>query len=137
GIVWMINLYNFMDGIDGIAATETVMVCALAGILLLASGASIIAWTAWALAAACLGFLRWNWAPAQIFMGDVGSGFLGYCIAMLAIVSSREGSFPLWVWLILLGAFVVDAGVTLLRRMKQRLKWYEAHHSHAYQHATE
>jgi Fuc2NAc and GlcNAc transferase len=136
GIVWMLNLYNFMDGIDGIASSETVIVAGFAGLLLFSAGADGLAWSVWILAAACLGFLFWNWPPAKIFLGDVGSSFLGFILASLAIASAKETDVSLWSWLILLGVFIVDATVTLVRRMFNGQKWYQAHCSHAYQHAA-
>ena len=136
GIVWLLNLYNFMDGIDGIAASEAVFVAGTGGVLLLSSDARGLGLTSLSLAAACVGFLFWNWPPAKIFMGDVGSGFLGYVLAVLAIASDQTTDVSLWVWLVLLSVFVVDATVTLLRRLLQREKVYQAHRSHAYQHIT-
>ncbi len=83
-----------------------------------------------------LGFLVWNWPPARIFLGDVGSGFLGIVIGFLAVFSVSSGQLPLWSWLILSAVFLVDATVTLLRRVIRRERWYEAHRSHAYQHLS-
>jgi Fuc2NAc and GlcNAc transferase len=133
GIVWAINLYNFMDGIDGLAAGEAVSVGALGGTLLLAAGDTTLAVVALLVAAAAAGFLAWNWEPARIFMGDVGSGFLGYVFGALALLSHRAGAVPLTLWLLLLGVFLFDATVTLLRRMARGERWYQAHRSHAYQ----
>jgi Fuc2NAc and GlcNAc transferase len=134
GIVWAMNLFNFMDGIDGIAASEATFV-SWTGALLgsMATVASEVRWAAVLLGAACLGFLRWNWPPARIFMGDVGSGYLGYVIAVLAVAATREDPAALWIWLILGGVFFVDATVTLLRRLLRGDRIYEAHRSHAYQ----
>jgi Fuc2NAc and GlcNAc transferase len=134
GIVWAINLFNFMDGIDGIAASEAVFV-ALAGALLslpMGVGAGV-GFAAAVFAAACGGFLMWNWPPARIFLGDVGSGYLGYVIVVLAVAATRDNPVALWVWLILGGAFFVDATATLLRRLLRGERVYEAHRSHAYQ----
>ncbi len=136
GMVWLINLYNFMDGIDGIAGTEAVTVSAIAAILLW-SHASNLAIPCLLLAAAVLGFLIWNWPPAKIFMGDVGSGFLGFVFAVLAIWSENSGAVPLLIWLLLLGVFIVDATVTLIKRMARGEKLYEAHRSHVYQLAVQ
>jgi Fuc2NAc and GlcNAc transferase len=133
GTMWLINLYNFMDGIDALAGGEAVAVGVAGGTLALLSGNGGIALVAFLTAGASLGFLLWNWPPARIFMGDVGSGLLGYLFAVLAIASEREGALPLLVWLLLLGVFVFDATVTLLRRMARRDKWYLAHRTHAYQ----
>jgi Fuc2NAc and GlcNAc transferase len=131
-IVWVLNLFNFMDGIDGIAASEATFI-AWAGALLArpvyggASAAAVV------LGAACLGFLRWNWAPARIFMGDVGSGYLGYVIAVLAVSLAHRTPSALWVWLILGGVFFVDATVTLLQRLLRGRRVYQAHRDHVYQ----
>jgi Fuc2NAc and GlcNAc transferase len=132
-IVWAINLYNFMDGIDGLAAGEAVSVGAIGGALLLAAGGATLAMVALLVAAAAAGFLAWNWEPARIFMGDVGSGFLGYAFGTLALLSHRSGAVPITLWLLVLGVFLFDATVTLLRRMARGERWYQAHRSHAYQ----
>jgi Fuc2NAc and GlcNAc transferase len=123
-----------MDGIDGIAASEAIFVaCAGALLGLLGGFASAVPPMAVAFAAACGGFLVWNWPPARIFMGDVGSGYLGYVIAVLALAATRENPVALWTWLILGGVFFVDATVTLVRRLIHGDRIYEAHRSHAYQ----
>jgi Fuc2NAc and GlcNAc transferase len=83
--------------------------------------------------AAAAGFLLWNWPPAKIFMGDVGSGYLGYVLAILALAATIRDPVAVWVWLILGGAFFVDATVTLARRTIRGDRLYEAHRSHAYQ----
>lgn len=132
-IVWTLNLFNFMDGIDGIAAAEAAFLGLAAGSVHLALGQQGLALVCASLAASCLGFLRWNWSPARIFMGDVGSGFLGFFIAVLAIRSSAEHGSLSWAWLILGAAFFVDASVTLVRRLWRREKVYQAHRTHAYQ----
>jgi Fuc2NAc and GlcNAc transferase len=88
---------------------------------------------AFALGSACLGFLAWNWPPARIFMGDVGSGYLGYVIGVLTLASARENSVTLWVWLVLDAVFLVDATLTLLLRLFRGERVYQAHRSHAYQ----
>jgi Fuc2NAc and GlcNAc transferase len=132
----MINLYNFMDGIDGLAASEGVVVAGAAGILLILGGATGIAAVAVVLAGCCAGFLVWNWPPARIFMGDVSSGFLGFVFAVLAIWTSNNGILELQVWAVLLGVFLIDATLTMARRMAAGEKWYTAHRSHAYQRAV-
>jgi Fuc2NAc and GlcNAc transferase len=135
GIAWAINLFNFMDGIDGIAGSEAVFISWTAAALILALRGPVgVAGAFGALGAASLGFLVWNWPPARIFMGDVGSGFLGFTLAALAILASRRAGVALQVWPILWGVFLVDASVTLLRRMLRGDRWYEAHRTHAYQH---
>ncbi|NLG84312.1 MAG: glycosyltransferase family 4 protein [Firmicutes bacterium] len=152
GIVWCINLYNFMDGIDGLAGVEAVTVAGTAALLLAgrkvglfpAAGATGtvmeaagIALVGAVLVPAAAGFLIWNWPPAKIFMGDVGSGFLGFTFGALAVASENSGALPLLVWVLLLGVFVVDATATLLRRIRRGERWTEAHRTHAYQLAVQ
>jgi Fuc2NAc and GlcNAc transferase len=132
-LVWLTNLYNFMDGIDGLAAGEAVAVAAAGGALLWSSGEAGLASVAWTTGAASAGFLLWNWPPARIFMGDVGSGFLGFLFGALALASDRSGAAPAWLWLVLLGAFVGDATLTLARRAWYREPLALAHRKHAYQ----
>jgi len=137
GIVWLINLYNFMDGIDGIAGTEAISVALGAGVLLFWGGSTGLAWVCLTLAMAVGGFLVWNWPPAKIFMGDVGSGFLGFTFAVLALWSENAGAVPFIIWLLLLGVFIIDATITLIKRMSKGEKLYEAHRSHVYQLAVQ
>lgn len=133
-IVWVLNLFNFMDGIDGIAASEAIFMAWGGAFLTLMVGASAaVPVLALVFGAACCGFLIWNWPPAKIFMGDVGSGYLGYMLAVLAIAASREASVSLVAWLILGGAFFVDATLTLSRRIFRGERPAEAHRTHAYQ----
>jgi Fuc2NAc and GlcNAc transferase len=131
-LVWLLNLFNFMDGTDGIAASEAAFV-ALTGAIVMTSTSDHSA-AGFALAASVLGFLVYNWSPAKIFMGDVGSGFLGITIGGLALLSTQQNAELLWVWIILLGVFVTDATITLLRRLARKQKPHVAHRSHAYQH---
>ena len=134
GVIWAINLFNFMDGIDGIAASEAIFVALGGAVLSLTMGGSAgVAFAAVVFAAACGGFLPWNWPPARIFLGDVGSGYLGYVIVVLAMAATRDNPAALWVWLILGGAFFTDATVTLVRRAFRNERVHEAHRSHAYQ----
>lgn len=136
-LVWLLNLYNFMDGIDGLAAVETIYIALSAGILILVRGSSDeLATLLIVLAFSCLGFLFWNWPPAKIFMGDVGSGFLGLVLGGFVLMTSIDQSLPFWSWLILFGVFLVDATFTLSRRIMRGERWYEAHRSHAYQIAS-
>jgi Fuc2NAc and GlcNAc transferase len=132
--VWTLNLCNFMDGIDGIAASEAVFIsCAGALLGLVGGGSHEVGAVALVLALASGGFLCWNWPPAKVFLGDVGSGYLGYVVAVCALAAGRTNPVALWVWLILGGAFFVDATVTLIRRVLRGERVYEAHRSHAYQ----
>ena len=134
-LVWLLNLFNFMDGIDGIAASETVFVACAGAYFSWLNGLEDLSYISLIFASATMGFLILNWPPAKIFMGDVGSGFLGLILGIIAYANILEGG-SLWVWLILLAVFLVDSGVTLSRRIFNGDKWYEAHCSHAYQHAA-
>jgi glycosyltransferase WbpL len=137
-LVWLLNLTNFMDGIDGIAAVEAITV-SLGGVFLYRIAAPAAnEWLApLVLAATTLGFLVWNWPPAKIFLGDSGSGFLGLMLATLSLQAALVATTLYWGWVILLGVFVVDATVTLARRVVRGERFYEAHRSHAYQHAAQ
>lgn len=136
GLVWLLNLYNFMDGIDGIAAVQAISVCLGGALLYALLGYQSEALAPLVLAAAVLGFLCWNFPPARIFMGDAGSGFLGLMLGGLALQAAWIASELFWAWLILLGVFIVDATWTLVHRLIRRERLYEAHRSHAYQFAS-
>lgn len=135
-LVWLLNLYNFMDGIDGIASVEAITVCVGGALLYALVGIPMLAAAPLLLAAAVAGFLVWNFPPARIFMGDAGSGFLGVVLGGLTLQAAWVAPQLLWAWLILLGVFVLDATFTLLRRLMRGDKVYEAHRSHAYQYAS-
>ncbi|MGY4493055.1 MraY family glycosyltransferase [Pseudomonas sp. TE3610] len=135
-LVWMLNLYNFMDGIDGLASAEAICVCAGACALYALTGHAQLFGFPLVLCAAVAGFLIWNFPPARIFMGDAGSGFLGLIIGAFALEGAKQDSHLLWSWLILLGVFVLDATWTLLHRLLRGEKVYEAHRSHGYQFAA-
>jgi len=123
-MIWFINLYNFLDGIDGYAAMEAIIV-AIALILFFSPLLGMI------LGVSVLGFLFFNWHKASIFMGDVGSATLGFWIAVIVVYSLPQGHFVMW--LIILSLFWVDATVTLLRRLWNREAIFQAHKKHAYQ----
>ncbi len=131
-MVWVVNLYNFMDGSDGLAATQALGASAIGGVLALGLELNDIALPALIVAGSSAGFLCWNWSPAKIFLGDVGSYFLGGQFAILSVTTAREAQLP-WLWPILLAPFVVDATLTLCRRLVQGERWHTAHRSHAYQ----
>ena len=134
--VWCINLYNFMDGIDGLAASMGVIgflamyfVNVHNGQAQLASINSIVAFS-------CLGFLRFNFPPAKIFLGDVGSASLGYLMAVVIAGSfdmQATGQFYFWISLLIFGTFILDATFTLLRRIFSGEKFWQAHRGHFYQ----
>ena len=133
-VIWSINLFNFMDGIDGIAASQSAFVTGGATLLVIWHGIpGVQALMAAVVCAASLGFLAWNWPPARIFMGDVGSGFLGFAIAVCAVLSLEDGPLTLWTWLVLHGLFLADATTTLLVRLARGERVYQAHRLHAYQ----
>jgi Fuc2NAc and GlcNAc transferase len=134
GIAWTVNLFNFMDGIDGIAAAEAVSIAWGAVLLAMVMEQSMaVSATAMVFGAVCCGFLVWNWPPAKIFMGDVGSGYLGYVLVVLALGAARANPAALAVWVILGGVFFCDAFITLMRRLARGERVHHAHRSHAYQ----
>lgn len=135
-LVWLLNLYNFMDGIDGVASVEAITVCVGGALLYALIGMQVLAVTPLLLAGAVAGFLVWNFPPARIFMGDAGSGFLGVVLGGLTLQAAWAAPQLLWAWLILMGVFVLDATFTLVRRLLRGDKVYEAHRSHAYQFAS-
>lgn len=132
-LVWILNLYNFMDGIDGIAAVEALTTAGSAVLLLWFQGQIDWVLIPLLLLVSVSGFLVWNWPPAKIFMGDACSGFLGFVLGLLAIMTSINGALNIWCWWILLAVFIVDATTTLIIRMLRGEIWHQAHRSHAYQ----
>lgn len=136
-IVWMANLYNFMDGIDGISAVETIILGAVTSYWFATAGVISFAIICIAAAGAALGFLRWNWSPAKIFMGDVGSLALGAFFAIIAVIGTVGVGLPFVAFLILYAVYLADSGITLLHRMIKGEKWWQAHRSHFYQRAVQ
>ena len=137
GLIWMSNLYNFMDGIDGLAASEAVFIGGVGGLFLASASAGGLAFVSFAIAASAAGFLVWNWHPAKIFMGDVGSVLLGFSFGVLALFGERIHDVPALAWVLLLTPFIVDATASTVRRMVKRERWFEAHRTFAYQKAVE
>jgi UDP-N-acetylmuramyl pentapeptide phosphotransferase/UDP-N-acetylglucosamine-1-phosphate transferase len=132
-VVWMTNLYNFMDGMDGFAGGMAVSgFSAFAAMGWQAGDAEFFVCNA-LIAAAALGFLVWNFPPARIFMGDAGSASLGFLAAACSLWGVSRGIFPFWAALLVFSPFIVDASVTLLRRLWRREKIWRAHRSHYYQ----
>ena len=121
---------------NGIASLEAITVCVGAALCCWLAGVGSAAWLPLLLAAATAGFLAWNYPPARIFMGDAGSGFLGIVLGGLSLQAAWQAPQLFWSWLILLGAFVVDATWTLARRLLRGERVHEAHRSHAYQRAS-
>jgi len=132
-IVWLTNLYNFMDGTDGMAGSEAICISLFAGAIFWSVGETGLAIFCLAILMSTCGFLYWNWPPAKIFMGDVGSCLLGFVFGVLSIVGEKAGTITIAIWLILLAVFIGDATLTLLMRILRGEKWYQAHKSHAYQ----
>lgn len=135
-IVWMTNAWNFMDGIDGIAAGHTAIVACVMGVWFTLDDNAAMALFCYAIMAASLGFMIWNWAPARIFMGDVGSVTLGGVFAVLAIVGNVQDGVPLTAYIILFGVFLFDTIVTLIRRLLEGKVVWNPHREHFYQRAT-
>lgn len=136
-IVWMINLYNFMDGIDGLAASEIIISSTVMGLLALIYYQNTpLAYLAWGLACSAIGFLFLNFPPAKIFMGDAGSGFLGITAISLILFFGQVDQSLIWAWGIMLSVFIVDASFTLSQRMLKKHSVSEAHRNHAYQKAS-
>lgn len=129
--VGLVNVWNFMDGTNGLATSQAALVAATASIFALAG--SVDWWLGWALVAACLGFLPFNFPRARIFLGDVGSGTLGYLLA--ALVALDDGPAVARAWVLLpLSAFLLDAALTLATRMVRGERWWTPHVQHLYQH---
>ena len=129
-IIWFINLYNFLDGINGYAGSEAVFL-GIVGFLLFGDNHFIV------LVVATLGFLYWNYNKAKIFMGDVGSTLLGYNVAIFTLYYANQEPSNFWIWIILYGVFWFDATLTLLRRKLNKEQLSQAHKKHAYQRLTQ
>ena len=135
-MVWFLNLYNFMDGIDGIAAMQTILACGSAALLAWAggsAGSAAYAQFCLLLAAAHVGFLMWNWPPARLFMGDAGSIPTGFLLAGLVLLGAVQGFLNPACWLILLAVFITDASYTLVWRLFTGQAVTQPHRLHAYQ----
>ena len=132
-IVGLTNAYNFMDGIDGMAGG--VAFSAALGWMWLAAdtGKWFVFWVALAIAASSLGFLGHNWTPAKVFMGDVGSTFLGYTFAVLSLVSADRGGDALLIGTLLMWIVIMDSFVTFLGRVLKRENVFTGHRSHLFQ----
>ncbi|WP_277962485.1 MraY family glycosyltransferase [Pseudomonas sp. RIT-To-2] len=135
-LAWMLNLYNFMDGIDGLASAEAICICLGAAAIYMGSGHPELAVMPVMLTAAVMGFAVLNFPPAKIFMGDVGSGFLGLVIGLFSLQAAAVNTLYFFCWLILAGVFIVDSGWTLVARVLRGKRVYEAHRSHCYQIAS-
>jgi len=126
GIIWFTNVFNFLDGIDGYLSSEIIFI-GVTSFLFFGTTPTVL------LAAITTGFLIWNWQPAKIFMGDVGSTLLGFSIGIFAIYYQNIGITSIFIWLMLTSLFWFDATITIYRRWKNREILSEAHRKHAYQ----
>jgi len=125
-IIWFINLFNFLDGIDGYLGVETFFICSFVGIYFKDS-------VSLSIAAVVVGFLLLNWPKAKVFMGDVGSTLLGFNVAVLALYYQNIGQSSIIIWIMLSSLFWFDATLTLYRRYRNKEKLMVAHRKHAYQ----
>lgn len=132
-LMWSSNLYNFMDGINGIAAGQAICVCLTMGTILYLSNSSTAAIILIVIGFSCAGFLYWNFPTAKIFMGDSGSLFLGFIFGLLALKTSVDSLTIAVSWLIAMAVFIVDASYTLGIRLLTKQKFYLPHRSHSYQ----
>jgi UDP-N-acetylmuramyl pentapeptide phosphotransferase/UDP-N-acetylglucosamine-1-phosphate transferase len=132
-VVWMVNLYNFMDGMDGLAGGMALFGFSTLGVLGgVLDGSGFMA-VNFVIAGAAAGFLYWNLPPARIFMGDTGSSLLGFLVAVMGLWGELGGWVPLWATLLLFSPFLVDATYTLMRRMARGECWWRPHRRHLYQ----
>lgn len=132
-LVWMTNLYNFMDGSDGLAGGMALFGFGSYGMAAWLHGDLGFAALNWSIGAAALAFLCFNFYPARIFMGDAGSIPLGFLAAALGLLGWQQGAWPPWLPLVVFSPFVVDASVTLLKRLLRGEKVWQAHREHYYQ----
>ncbi len=132
-IVGMLNIYNFMDGIDGIAGSESAFGGLAMIVFAASSGIAGLGQLGEVVLGASLGFLLWNWPRAKIFMGDAASGFLGFLFGCIVVACAVRDLKSVWLWMIVLGVFLVDSELTLLVRFLRGERVYQAHSKHAYQ----
>ncbi|MGE0130926.1 MAG: glycosyltransferase family 4 protein [Blastocatellales bacterium] len=137
-IIWLTgfsNFFNFMDGIDGLAGGVGAIYSLALSAVCIGTGHRLLGAGCLMMAAACLGFLAHNFPPAKIFMGDVGSLFIGYVLAAFAVWTTNSGArpAPFIAVLLIFGTFIYDATFTIIRRIRRREKLYQAHRSHLYQ----
>ncbi|KWI99492.1 MraY family glycosyltransferase [Burkholderia stagnalis] len=132
-MLWLINLYNFMDGADGLAGGMTVFGFATYAIAAPADVASGLVWVSAAIAGAALGFLLFNFHPARLFLGDAGSISLGFMSGALGYWGLLSGAWPVWFPALVFAPFIADASITLLRRLLRGERFWQAHREHYYQ----
>ena len=132
-VAWVVNLYNFMDGMDGFAGGMAAIGFTTLAVLCAHRDAATLVAVSLVVASASVGFLLFNFPPAKIFMGDVGSSLLGYLCAVMMLSADRSASVPLWISVLVFSPFIVDASVTLARRIIAGERPWRAHRSHFYQ----
>ncbi|HEU4684012.1 MAG TPA: glycosyltransferase family 4 protein [Nitrospira sp.] len=132
-VLWMTNLYNFMDGMDGFAGGMTVLGFAFLAYFAWRAGNGTLFVAAAVISASALGFLVHNFPPARIFMGDVGSVPIGFTAGLMTLLGVREQLFDLWVPVLIFSPFIIDATVTVLRRAWRAQRIWHAHREHYYQ----
>lgn len=132
-LIWMVNLFNFMDGADGLASSQAMFSAACFALAFYLNEQPELASIGLCLAAACAGFLIWNRPPARIFLGDAGSLALGWCLGLLALAGTLTGAVSVWLAFSIVAVFVVDATATLIYRLVRGQRWYTPHRDHAYQ----
>ncbi|MGT2551829.1 MraY family glycosyltransferase [Acinetobacter geminorum] len=135
-LVWLLNLYNFMDGINGIASIEAITSVLSMALIYWVLNSALNSQVLSLMAATVFGFMLWNFPKAKIFMGDACSGFLGLVLGIWALYALKQDIGFFCAWVICLGVFIVDATFTLIRRVLNGHKMYDAHRSHAYQYAS-
>ena len=132
-IMWMVNLYNFMDGMDGFAGGMAVVGFGTLAVIGHIAGAQEFAFLNGLIVAVSMGFLMLNFPPAKVFMGDTGSSSLGYLAALMSLWGASLGLYALWIAVLIFSPFIVDATVTLIRRFLEGEKVWQAHRTHYYQ----
>jgi Fuc2NAc and GlcNAc transferase len=133
GLIWFYNLYNFIDGIDGMAPSATIFICAAMGALLFFKQAPVLGLILTLLGVSSAGFLVFNWPPARMFLGDTGSSFMGYILSAVFVESLSQNAASIWSWLIVGGFYFADTTLTTVVRLLKVPGWYRPHRSHAYQ----
>lgn len=131
--LWSVNHFNFMDGLDGICAMQAVFLCASYAIFFGLFGSALYQDFCIILICSLIGFLFFNFPPARLFMGDVGSATLGLIVFCIALIAQKKFQLPIMYWFMLNALFLFDASITLLRRIINKEVWYTPHRKHAYQ----
>ena len=132
-IIWMTNLYNFMDGSDGLAGGMAVVGFSIYGVAALIGGNSNLAILSFSIVGSALAFLLYNFYPAKVFLGDVGSILLGFAAGSIGLLGWARGIWPSWFPFLVFSPFIVDATLTLLKRLFRRERVWEGHREHYYQ----